>query len=65
METMTGSANRAFEGMTLNERLIAADQLVVRDAAVAARDRREIVRILRMLSVADPDKVAGEVLGSS
>lgn len=62
---MTGGAAPDFEGMTLNERLIVAGQLDAWDAAVAARDKLEIVRILELLAVTDPVKAAAEILGFS
>jgi hypothetical protein len=54
-----------FEGMTLNERLVAAKLLAVWEAAVAARDRAAILAILRKVAVARPDQVADDVLRPS
>lgn len=62
---MTGDAMPDFEGMTLNERLIVAGQLDAWDAAVAARDELEVVRILKLLAVTDPVKAAAEILEAS
>jgi hypothetical protein len=54
-----------FEGMTLNERLVAADLLDAWDAAVTARDRAEILGILRRVVVSKPDEMADAVLRRS
>jgi hypothetical protein len=59
---MSSDGMPSFEGMTLYERLASAGKLEAWDAAVAARDKREVVRLLAMLAVSDPDTVAADIL---
>jgi hypothetical protein len=48
--------------MTVNERLVSAGLIELWDAAVARRDRAELIRILQQIDVADPAATVDPVL---
>ena len=59
---MTMSAQSRYAGMTMNERLFEAGLLEAFDAAVRARDRSEIVRMLTDVDVDDAAGSADSIL---
>jgi hypothetical protein len=51
-----------YAGMTLNERLVDAGLMEAFDAAVRARDRAEMIRLLRDVEVEDAGGSADAIL---